>query len=81
MSIVISDTTNDDGIIQQIEQTLGFPNGYITDNSDRQTQWLGRINRSLDKVFHIIFKADGRWQFDDGNHTTYPILTGDLVDG
>jgi hypothetical protein len=34
-----------------------------------------------DKAFHTIFEADGRWQFDDSNHTTYPILTGDLVDG
>ena len=81
MSRSISDTTGKDGIIQGIELELGFPDAYITGDSTRQAQWLGRINQALDKVFHIIFKADGRWQFDDSNHTTYPILTGNLVDG
>lgn len=79
MSIVISDTTIKDGIIQQIEQTLGFPDGYIIADATRQAQWLARINKSVDKAYHIIFGADGRWQFDDANHTKYPILTGNIV--
>src|SRR3990167_3794940 len=81
MSLALSDTTNDDGIIQRIEQELGFPNEYISGDAQRLRLWVGSINLALDKIFHIIFKADGRWQFDDGNHTTYPILTGNLVDG
>ena len=81
MSIAFSDTTNKDGLIQQIEQALGFPDGFISGDSTRLKIWAGSINRALDKAFHIIFLADGRWQFDDGNHTTYPILTGNLVDG
>lgn len=79
MSLAFSDTTNRDGILQRIEQELGFPATYITGNSDRLKDWTGSINKALDSVFHVIFKADGRWQFDDGNHTTYPILTGNLV--
>jgi len=39
------------------------------------------INLALDEVLAIIFKADGRWQFDDSNHTNYPIITTDLVSG
>lgn len=45
------------------------------------SQWAASINLAIDRVFHIIFKADGKWQFDDSGHTTYPILTGNLVDG
>lgn len=81
MSISYSDTTNKDGLIQLIESELGFPDAHISGNSTRLAQWTGSINLALDKVFHIIFQADGTWQFDDGNHTTYPILTGNLVDG
>jgi hypothetical protein len=81
MSLVFSDTSGKDGILQMIEQTLGLPDAYITGDSTRLAQWTGRVNLALDKVFSIIFQADGRWQFDDGNHTTYPILTGNLEDG
>ena len=79
MSLAYSDITNDDGIIQRIEQELGFPNEYISGDAQRLRFWTGSINLALDKAFHIIFKADGRWQFDDGNHTTYPILMGNIV--
>lgn len=68
-------------MIQRLEQELGFPDAYISGDATRLKFWTGSINLALDKAFHIIFKADGRWQFDDGNHTTYPILTGNLVDG
>lgn len=83
MSLAYSDTsaTGKDGILQRIEQELGFSDAYITGDATRLAIWTGSVNLALDRAFHIIFKADGRWQFDDGNHTTYPILTGNLVDG
>lgn len=81
MSLAYSDTTNKDGILQRIEQELGFPDAYISGDSTRLKFWTGSINKAIDSAFHIIFKADGKWQFDDGGHTTYPILTGNLVDG
>lgn len=58
---------------------MGFPDAYISGNATRLAQWTGSINLALDKVFSIIFDADGTWQFDDSNHTTYPILTTNLV--
>lgn len=79
MSIAYNDTTNKDGILQRIEQELSFPDAYISGDATRLKFWTGSINLALDKAFGIIFKADGRWQFDDGNHTTYPILTGNVV--
>lgn len=79
MSIAFSDTTNKDGLIQRIEQELGLDDGHISGNATRLKVWTGSINLALDKAYHTIFKADGRWQFDDNNHTTYPILTGNIV--
>lgn len=34
---------------------------------------------ALDRALHLIFQADGRWQFDDSNHTDYPIITTNIV--
>lgn len=81
MSLAYSDTTNKDGLLQRIEAKLGFPDGYITGDTTRLAQFTGMVNLGLDKVFHVIFGADGRWQFDDSNHTKYPILTGNIVSG
>lgn len=39
------------------------------------------INMALDSALSIIFKAGGTWQFDDSNHTDYPIITTNLVSG
>ena len=39
------------------------------------------INLALDKVFSLIFEVGGTWQFDDSNHTDYPIITTNIVSG
>lgn len=39
------------------------------------------VNLALDFVLATIFKAGGTWQFDDSNHTDYPIITTNLVSG
>lgn len=81
MSLQFNDTTNKSGIIQRIEQELGFPDGYISGDTTRLKQWTASVNLSLDAALAIIYTADGRWNFDDGNHTTYPILTGNFMAG
>lgn len=79
MSIAFSNTTTKKGLIQMIEQSLGFPDAYISGDTTRLAQWTASINIALDKVFHIIFSSDGKWQFDDRNHTDYPIITTNIV--
>lgn len=37
------------------------------------------INSALGDAFAIAFSAGGTWQFDDSNHTDYPIITTALV--
>lgn len=38
-------------------------------------------NIALDATYAMIFAAGGTWQFDDSNHTDYPIVTTNLVSG
>lgn len=81
MSLAFSDTTNQDGIIQRIETTVYGGDGLtrISGNSTQLAIWTGRINVALDRAFALIFEADGRWQFDDSNHTDYPTIITNLV--
>jgi hypothetical protein len=83
MSRAYSDTTNKDGILQGIEQILfgETGDGRITGNTTLKAMFTGEINQSLDDAHSIIFAADGTWQFDDRNHTDYPIITTNLVSG
>ena len=39
------------------------------------------VNIALDRVLALIFQVGGTWQFDDSNHTDYPIITTNLVSG
>lgn len=81
MSLVFNDTSTYKGIIQKIER-LVYGNdavGRITGNTTLFKQWTAEVNCAMDRAFHIIFMADGRWQFDDSNHTDYPIIATNLV--
>lgn len=75
--------SGNNGIIQKIERTIYGQDavGRISGNSTLLAQWTADVNLALDKAFAIIFRADGTWQFDDSNHTTYPTITTNLVDG
>lgn len=79
MSLAYSDTSGKDGILQRIETKLGFPDADITGNTTKLARFTGMVNLALDKVFHIIFKAAGTAQFDDNNHTAYPVVKFNLV--
>lgn len=39
------------------------------------------INLALDRAYSLIFQVGGTWQFDDSNHTDYPIITTAIVSG
>lgn len=74
--MVFSDTTNDSGIVQEARWLVGantssYPIKDLTRN----------VNRWFDRAVSLIFQADGRWQWDDSNQTTFPNATTDLVLG
>lgn len=41
--------------------------------------FVGSANFALDAVVRKIYRTDGRWQYDDLNHTDRPVATTDLV--
>lgn len=79
MSLVFSNTTTKHGIIQSIERNCGFSDGDISGNTTRLAEFTADINNALDKALSIIIPASGEWQFDDTNHTDYPIITTNIV--
>jgi len=83
MSLVFSDTTNKDGIIQGIERELfgDDGDGKITGNTIRFKRFTADVNLALAKAWSIILKADGRWNWDDNNHGDHPIIRTPLVSG
>lgn len=73
-SLVFNDTTNNQGIVQDIyfgvsANSSSYPIADVTRN----------VNKGLDKVSSIILQCDNRWQFDDTNNVTLPIATTNLI--
>jgi len=81
MSIQFSDTTNKNGIIQKIEETCGFDDAGISDNTTLLAQFTGNINTTVDQILGFMFPRGGTWQLDDANHTDYPIIFANIVSG
>lgn len=82
MSLAFSDTSTKKGLIQTIERSV-FPGntGKISGNTTLLAEFTAEINLALDRAFAIIFKAGGRWHFDDSNHSGNPELTANIVSG
>jgi len=71
-----SDSANKGGLVELIDANVGTNSiSYSIEDKTRD------INLALDRVFSLIFSVGGTWQFDDSNHTDYPIITTDLVSG
>lgn len=74
-----SDTTNKDGIIQQIEYRINIGDAGISGDATLLKQVTGQINDYYMRATNIIMNADGRWKWDDTNHLNLPSATTDLV--
>lgn len=81
MSLQFSDTSTHRGIIQQLERELGFDPATISGNTTKLKQFTADINLAWDNYLAIALPASGTWQYDDSNHTDYPIIKTNLVDG
>lgn len=81
MRLAFSDTTGLDGIIQLIEQELGFQDAYISGDTSRLKRFTALVNQSVSSAFDIIFDVAYNWNPDDTNHTDYPIQFFNLVSG
>lgn len=76
-----NDTTNKDGIIQQIEFRTNIGDAGITGDSTLLKQFTGQINNAYMRAFSVIMQADGIWTVDDANHGNQPRATTNLVSG
>ncbi len=67
---------NGQGIVDDIDFLIGTnTSSYSLANKTRN------INNRLDVVVSMIMMADGKWEYDDDNHTDLPVGTTDLVNG
>lgn len=77
-----SNTTTKDGLLQDCEFWTNLGDGTITsDTTLLKPRFTGLLNRAFDEVLPIIFASDSKWQWDDPNHTKYPVAKTDLVSG
>lgn len=76
MSLAFSNSANKSGIVQLIDANV-----KTTDTSYPIADKTRDINLALDEVLSIIFEVGGTWQFDDTNHSDYPIITTDIISG
>lgn len=81
MSIQFNDTTTYKGLVQKFEKEVGFNRGDVSGNTDRLKEFTADVNVAFDDFLAIAIQASGIWQYDDSNHTDYPIMTTNLVSG
>ena len=79
--MVFSNTTNNDGLIQDCERILFNSYGAITNNATRKQEFTALLNQSLDETSLDIMEVDRNWRWDDYNHGDLPISTTNLYDG
>jgi len=71
---------NSTGIVQDIEFWTGLGRTTISgDTTNLLPEFTGRINAHYHKVVSMILEAQDESDFDDGNHSDFPIITTDLV--
>lgn len=61
------------------EREIGVDRGYVSGNTNRLLEFTADVNSALDEYISVAIRASGRWQFDDSNHTDYPIILTNLV--
>jgi hypothetical protein len=76
-----NDTTGKSGLIQLCEKWTNLGDAGISGDTFLLARFTSDINVAYDEILPLIFASDAKWQWDDPNHTKYPIATTDLVSG
>jgi len=79
--MVYNDTTNLNGILQEVERLTDLGTGFITGDATRLKEFTTYINEGQDDIWYAIYKSTGNWQWDDSNQSDLPQATTDLVSG
>lgn len=75
MSLQFSDTTNQLGIIQEMETMLGVGKAGVSGNTQLLNESVRHVNGVMSELWHVIFMAYGGWHYDDSNQTDLPAAT------
>src|SRR3989344_5005180 len=76
-----SSTSDNNGIIQNIESLCNLGDAGITGNTNLFLKVTGFINNAYNKVAIAMLQADKKWRWDDFNYTDLPRGTTTLVNG
>lgn len=79
--MVFSDTTNNNGLIQDCERILWGSYGTISGNTSRLKEFTALLNQALDETAIDIMEVDRNWKWDDRNHGDRPVATTNIVNG
>ena len=74
-----SDTTNKNGLIQNIESLCKLGDAGISGNSTLLAKITGLINQANQDVAIALMQVDKRWQYEDFNNTDLPRAAATLV--
>lgn len=74
-----NDSSTNQGLIQEYESQLGLNYGDVSGVTVKLQEATRLINRYVHRAVGIILRAQDEWDYDDINHSDYPILTTDLV--
>ena len=77
--MVFSDTTNKNGVIQQIEFRTQLGDAAISGDATLLKQFTFEINNAYMKATEIIITSDGAWNWDDTGYTNMARATTDLT--
>lgn len=80
--MLLSDTTNKNGLVQECEFWTNLGDGTISGNTTLLKVFVNRLNRSYDKVVPLILDLSDTMRWDDSvNHTKQPIGYFDIASG
>jgi hypothetical protein len=79
--MVYNDTTNKSGLLQDFEFLIGAADGQISGDTTKKAQVTSLFNKNLHKAVTIVLDSLDGWDYDDQNHTDYPVKTANLVGG
>lgn len=76
MSLVFSDTSTKNGIVELIDEIVDTNSTSYSLNSKARDVNLAALRMQM-----IAIESEGKFQVDDSNHTKDPVLTADLIYG
>lgn len=74
-----NDTTNLDGLVQMYEEEIGAEPGFVSGSTTRLKRFASQTKTAWNRYLSLALSASGKWQYDDSNHSDYPIIEGDLI--